>query len=427
MYKVLVLAYYYPPMGLSGVQRTLKFTKYMSHFNWEPTVITTGDVAYYAHDESLQKEVDECNIHVVRTSAKDVNALLRGRYKKEGMPKEFTRKILSNLSKTFFIPDNKLSWSKKAYKTAKEMLEKEKFDIIFASGPPFSQFLTASKLKKEFGLPLFLDYRELWLGNQFAFYPTPYHRYLHKKMEYGVLKDAEKIVVLNRKAKEKLLVTYPFLKYDDVMIIPHGYDSSDFENLNLIKRDNKKMRLTYSGIFYDKITPEFLLQAFKELLLEQPKIAEDIELEFIGFLREENKKIISELGLEKFIIERGYLNHTEVTKHLVVTDVLWLMTGSLNNCDAVSLGKLYEYFGSRKPIIGCLPDGADKIALQEYKASFLTYPDYISDIKDTLIEVYNLFKENKLPTPSEEFVLRYDRKNLTELLTKAFQFYLRTE
>ncbi len=427
MYKVLVLAYYYPPMGLSGVQRTLKFTKYMSQFNWEPTVITTGDVAYYAHDESLKNEVEQSNIRVVRTSAKDVNALLRGKYKKEGMPKEFTRKILSNLSKTFFIPDNKLSWSKKAYKTAKELLEKENFDIIFTSGPPFSQFLTASKLKKEFGLPLFIDYRELWLGNQFAFYPTPYHRYRHKKLEYGVLKDADKVVVLNRKAKEKLLLTYPFLKYDDVMIIPHGYDSNDFENVEPIEKENKKMRLTFSGIFYDKFTPEFLLQAFKELLVEQPKIAENIELEFIGFLRDENKKIISELGLDKFIIEHGYLNHSDVIKHLISTDVLWLMIGSLNNSEAVSVGKLYEYFGSRKPIIGCMPDGADKIALQEYKASFLTYPDYISDIKDTLIEVYNLYKEKKLPVPPEEFVLRHDRKNLTEQLTKAFQFYLRAE
>ena len=97
-----------------------------------------------------------------------------------------------------------------------------------------------------------------------------------------------------------------------------------------------------------------------------------------------------------------------------------MMIGSLNNVEAVSVGKLYEYFGSRKPILGCLPDGADKLALQEYKSSFITYPDYINDIKDALIEIYKLFKVNKLPIPNEEFVLRHDRKNLTEQLTKAF-------
>lgn len=427
MYKVLVLAYYYPPLGLSGVQRTLKFTKYMSCFNWEPTVITTGDIAYYAHDDSLLKEVEEANIRVIRINAKDVNALLKGKYKNNGMPKEFTRKLLSNISKTFFIPDNKLSWAKKVYITAKELLEKEKFDIIFTSGPPFSQFITAARLKKEFNIPLFVDYRELWLGNQFAFYPTPYHRYKHKKLEYKVLKEAEKVIVLNRKAKEKILVTYPFLKYEDIMIIPHGYDSADFENAEYEKRESKKMRLTFSGIFYDKFTPEFFLRAFKELLLEKPLIAEDIELEFIGFLREENKRIISELGIEKYVIEYGYLNHSEVARKIISSDVLWLMIGYLNNVESVSVGKLYEYFGARKPIIGCVPNGADKIALQEYKASFITQPDNIMEIKNILIEVYNLFKQNKLPIPNEDFVLRHDRKYLTEQLTKAFQFYLRTE
>jgi hypothetical protein len=427
MFKVLILAYYYPPMGLSGVQRTLKFTKYMPHFNWEPTVITAGDVAYYAHDLSLLKEVEDANIRVIRTSARDVNSLLKGKYKTEGMPKEFTRKFLSNLSKTFFIPDNKLSWANKAYKTAKELLEKEKFDIIFTSGPPFSQFLTAAKLKKEFGIPLFVDYREMWLGNQFAFYPTPYHRLKHKKLEYSVLKEAEKIVVLNRKSKEKILVTYPFLQYEDVMIIPHGYDSADFENIEPAPKQNKKMRLTFSGIFYDKFTPEYLFRAFKELTVEQPQIADDIELEFIGFLRDENKKIVTELGLEKFVIELGYLNHEDVARHLKSTDALWMMIGNLNNVEAVSVGKLYEYFGSRKPILGCLPDGADKLALQEYKASFITYPDYIDDIKEALIEIYKLYKENKFPKPNEDFVLRHDRKYLTEQLTTAFQFFLRTE
>lgn len=427
MYKVLVLSYYYPPMGLSGVQRTLKFTKYMHEFNWQPTVITAGSVAYYAHDLSLLKEAEDAGVEIIRTDAFDVNSLLGAKYKTVSMPKEFFRKILSRLSKTFFIPDNKNSWSKKAYKKAKELLSKEKFDIIYVSVPPYSQFITAAKLKQEFGIPLFVDYRDLWYGNHFAFYVTPYHRYKHKKLEYSALRSADKVVAINRKIKEKILLTYPFLDYEDLILLPHGFDPEDFSETEIIKRTSGKMKLTYSGIFYENITPEFLLRAFKELTIENPQIASQIELEFIGHLRDENKKLVMELNLSEYVKEHGYLEHSEVVKYLVSTDVLWMMIGNISNADTISTSKLFEYFGTRKPILGCVPDGAARNALIEYGASFLTYPDYIKDIKETLVEIYNLFKEKKLPIPNEEFVIKHDRRLLTEQLTKEFQFYLQAE
>jgi len=425
MYKVLVLSYYYPPMGLSGVQRTLKFTKYMHEFNWQPTVITAGSIAYYAHDLSLLKEAENAGVEIIRTDAFDVNSLLGAKYKTVSMPKEFFRKILSRLSKAFFIPDNKMSWAKKAYKTAKEILSKEKFDIIFVTVPPYSQFIIASKLKREFGIPLFVDYRDLWYGNHFAFYVTPYHKMKHKKLEYNALRAADKVIAINRKIKEKILLTYPFLKYDDVILLPHGYDPEDFEKAESLKKTSSKMKLTYSGIFYENITPEFLLRAFKELTIEKPEIAQQIEIEFIGLLREENKRIIKELNLTEYVKEHGYLEHSEVIKHLISTDVLWMMIGNISNADTISTSKLFEYFGTRKPILGCVPDGAARFALTEYGASFITYPDYINDIKETLIEIFNLFKKKKLPSPNEEFVLKHDRRLLTEHLTKEFQFYLR--
>ncbi|MEW6701369.1 MAG: glycosyl transferase family 1, partial [Bacteroidota bacterium] len=109
MFKVLVIAYYYPPLGLSGVQRTLKFTKYMSKFGWQPTVITTGNVAYFAHDFSLLKEAEEAKVNIIRTEAFDVNAIVGRQYETVNMPKEYVRKILSGISKVIFIPDNKNS------------------------------------------------------------------------------------------------------------------------------------------------------------------------------------------------------------------------------------------------------------------------------------------------------------------------------
>ncbi len=436
MFKVLVIAYYYPPLGLSGVQRTLKFTKYFSKFDWKPTVITTGNVAYYAHDFALLKEAEEAGVKMIRTEAFDLNALFGKQYQTVNMPNEFIRRILSIFSKAIFIPDNKKSWAKKAYQTARELLLKEKYDIIYVTIPPFSSFVYAAKLKMEFGIPLFVDYRDLWYGNHFAFYPTPYHKYRHKKLEYTALRSADKVITINRRIKEKLLLTYPFLSFNDVMIIPHGYDPADFgtvnrgsQSENIIEKaaKSRKMRLTYAGIFYENITPEFLLKAFKQISVERPDIAANIELEFIGHLRKENKKLIKELGIHEFVRDLGYLEHKETVKRLQESDVLWMMIGRIKNADTISTSKLYEYFGTRKPILGCVVDGTAKSALQEYGASFITQPDDIQEIKETITHIHELFQKKILPTPNEEFVLKHDRILLTEQLTKAFQFYLKAE
>jgi glycosyltransferase involved in cell wall biosynthesis len=426
MFKVLVIAYYYPPLGLSGVQRTLKFTKYMSKYGWEPTVITTGNIAYFAHDFSLLKEVEEAGINVIRTEAFDVNSVLGKQFETVSMPKEFFRKVLSSISKTIFIPDNKKSWAKKAYKTARELLQKEKYDTIFVSIPPFSSFSYAAKLKREFGIPLFVDYRDLWYGNHFAFYPTPYHRYKHKKLEYEALRAVDKVVAVNRRVKEKLIMTYPFLSYNDVMIVPHGFDPTDFE-VEAEKKSSQKMKLTYAGIFYETITPVFLLKAFKQLSVDRPDIVANIELEFIGHLRKENQKIITELGINEFVRDLGYLDHGETVKRIKSSDVLWLMLGRMPNADTVTPGKLMEYFGTRKPILGCVSDGATKTALQEYGASFITEPDDVEGIKNMLVKIHELYLKNNLPRPNEEFVLKHDRSLLTEQLVKEFQFYLRAD
>lgn len=426
MFKVLVVSYYFPPMGLSGVQRVLKFTKYMSNYNWEPTVITAGKTGYYAHDKSLLKEAENANIKIVRTDAFDPNSLL-AKYGTISMPREFIRKILSKISKFVFIPDNKKSWANKAYLEAKKILSKEKYDLIFVSIPPFSQFETAAKLKKEFNLPLVVDYRDLWFGNHFGYYPTPYHKYKHKKLEYDALKAADKIIAVNRRIKEKLLTTYPFLSFEDFDILPHGFDPEDFERVEPITFETKKLRILYSGIFYENITPKYMLQAFKELSQERPDITENIEFHFVGHFRKENQKLVKKLNLFENVVEHGYLNHTDVLRYLVSVDFLWVMLGNGTNMDMVSAGKLFEYFGTRKPIIATVPEGSSKAVAENYKASFITKPDDINEIKAMLIKIHELYHANKLPVPDEEFVIEYDRNHLTKKLVNDFQFFLRDE
>jgi glycosyltransferase involved in cell wall biosynthesis len=426
MFKVLVIAYYFPPMGLSGVQRTLKFVKYMKNYNWEPTVLTAGATAYYAHDYSLLEEAGKTKIRIIRVGGKDINSRMayKGTVK---MPSEKIRKFLSRISATFFVPDNKKGWCKKAIVKAKELLANEKFDLIFVSGPPFSSFRMAVKLKNEFNLPLLIDYRDLWYGNQFGFYPTPMHKYLHYTLEYAVLKAADKIAVTNRKIKEKLLSGYKFLTFEDVFILPHGFDPEDFRDLSIDKKIKTKMILTYIGIFYEFITPKYFLKAFRRLLIERPEIGSRIELHFAGILRKENERLIKKLELQEYVKNYGYLNHKEALVKAVSSDVLWMMVGRGRNADTVSSGKIYEYFGTRKPILACITEGAVKNSLIEYKSSFIVEPDDIEGIKNMIINVYELYNKNQFPVPDEEFIEKHRRDNLTDELTKQFSFLVKAE
>ena len=426
MFKVLVIAYYFPPMGLSGVQRTLKFVKYMKNYNWEPTVLTAGATAYYAHDFSLLEEAENAKVKVVRVGGKDINSRIaqKGTVK---MPAEKVRKLLSRLSATFFIPDNKKGWCKKAIIKARELLQNEKFDLIFATGPPFSGFNMAVKLKNEFNLPLVIDYRDLWFGSQFGFYPTPLHSYRHKKMEYAALKSADKIIVINRKIKEKILSAYKFLTFDDVFIIQQGFDQEDFKDLPIDKKIKTKMIFTYMGIFYEFITPKYFLRAFKNLIVERPEIGSRIELHFVGILRKENEKLIRKFELQEFVKSYGYLNHREALVKAVSSDVLWMMVGRCRNADTVTTGKIYEYFGTRKPIFACIADGALKNSLNDYKASFIVEPDDIDGIKNMMLNIYNLYNKNQLPIPDEEFVEKHRRDFLTDELTKQFSFLIKAD
>jgi hypothetical protein len=424
--KVLVLAYYFPPMGLSGVQRTLKFVKYMRRYHWEPTVITTGPVGYYALDKSLQAELEATGTRVIRTSGGDVNAMLaggKGAYKQRAMPPEFLRKILSWISSFLFVPDNKRSWAKQAFKAASALLKEEQFDLVFVSGPPFSAMRTGMHLKKKFGLPLVVDYRDLWYGNQFTSDPTPLHAALNHKMEYTMLTEADKIVVTNRNMKARMLEYHPFLSHDDVAIISQGYDPDDF-TIPATPRPNMKFRLGYAGMFYDFITPKHVLKAFQMIVKEQPTMAADMELHFLGLFRKENMRLVKKLDLEKYVHQHGYLDHKDAVAMIQSFDALWMMAGNVRNVDTHSSGKLYEYFGTKKPLLVSVPEGALTQAARKYGASIVTEPDNVFQIKLAILQLYQQHKNREPMRPNMEFAEQHRRDYLTEQLVKEFNFAL---
>ena len=210
-----------------------------------------------------------------------------------------------------------------------------------------------------------------------------------------------------------------------MVIISHGYDQEDFDTIAAQSKPQNKMVLMYSGIFLVYNTPEYFLKAFKQLTIERTDVASNIELHFVGFLNKENQKLIRKLNLQSFVKDHGYVSHIESIAKLKSADVLWFMVGKRRNIDTILPGKVYEYIGSRKPLIACVPEGAAKMAAVEYKAAFITEPDNVDEIKNTILQLYQLYKSGNLPVPDELYIESFRRDLLTEQLAKQMNKVLK--
>jgi len=404
-------------MGMGGVQRTAKFTKYMRNFGWQPHVLTVNPTVYLAKDEFLLRDVEKAGVIIHRTGAKNEN---NGHHKVVSFKKDSNRKLLSNLSQMFLIPDSKILWKKKALALGSEIIEKNNIDIIYSTAPPYTDFLIAVKLKQKYGIPVVLDYRDSWIDCPNNFYPTPIHKNMHRKMEDYVLRIADGAITINSRIKELIIEKYPFVDDENIKVIPQGFDSEDFTAADGFKPENEKFRITYSGSFLNYYTPKHFLDALKQIFNNRPDVRDKIEAMFIGTFPDEYKKYAEDNGISSSLNFTGYVEHSTVTRFLCNSHVLWMMINKTERSDLHSTGKLYEYFGAHRPIIACVPDGVARNSLQGYGAVILTQPDDVHAIADAILKYYDMYLNKSLPVPDENFISNYDRKTLTGRLSQLF-------
>lgn len=421
MRRLLTVAYYYPPMGLSGVVRTTKFTRYLREYGWDPTVLTVGDVAYYAHDESLLKEILDAGVRIERTKTFDPLSALKHR-KTVRMPTTRSRRMFVGATHTFLQPDNKIGWKKHAVKRGIELGKEQKFDAIFATAPPFTSFLIGRELQDALNLPLIVDYRDPWLDNQDYFYATPFHRSYAAGLEEDVLKNADAIVVVNRRIKEGLIARYPFLSHETVHILTSGYDLNDFEvaRRNPLPRPTR-MRFTFSGVADAHQTPEMFLTALSRIFAARPGLRSEIEVCFVGTLHDRFRKLAGKLGVASALVTPGYVEHIDAIRWLLSSDVLWLTTRS----PAITPGKLHEYVGAGKPIISISPEGVMDRVIEEYGAGVCVRPGDIEGIVTAIESLYEAWTHGMLPRGNPEVSDRYEQQVVTESLARILAYSIR--
>lgn len=418
LFKVLVIAYYFPPMAMSGVQRPLKFVKYLPSCGWQPTVLTVDPGGYFEFDESLIGELDGLDIDIHRVSSFDPTRLF-GRKKKVAFPAERSRKFVSAVSQSLFIPDNKVGWRRAAFKKGKELLRSGEFHAIFSTAPPYTAHMVGLQLAAFADLPLIADFRDDWVGNPRHFYLTPWHRRQHVKLESLIIEESAAVTVVNRRIHDQIIVrNLGHAGYHKVSMIPHGYDPADFPNSQRLGRSDK-LRITYTGVFYDAQRPEPFLRALSALVNRRPALRNQWVAEFVGHLSDRALDLIKSLKIHDLIDYRGYLPHHESVARLSEADILWMTVGNRPGNESISTGKLCEYIGARKPILGLVPEGAAQEVLERYEASEIVAPDDPEAISAVLESLYERWRTKSLPVPDEDYAATFDQSRLAGRLAKV--------
>lgn len=408
--RVLVVAYYFPPMGLSGVQRVAKFVRYLPEHGWDPVVLTVHPGGYFAFDHGLLREVEEAGVEVVRTSSWDPTRLF-GSAQRVALPGEQRRRWLALLSQMVFVPDNKVGWLVPALRRGRQLLRTHAFDAVLSSAPPYTGHLIGAALSRLGGLPLLLDYRDDWVGNPRHTYPTLLHRKLHESMERWVMERAQAVTTINDYIAQSLAERHPAAA-SRLQVVPQGYDAADFEDAAEMGASDDRFRLVYTGVFYHAQRPDTFLQGLGRLLHRRPELRDRIAASFVGLLPTDAVAEVERLELRDVVRHEGYVEHDAVVSHLRRADVLWMTVGRQPGEEQISTGKLFEYMGSRKPVLGLVPPGAAADTLRAYGAGLVVDPDDVGAAAEAIEQLFDAWSEQRLPTPDASFVLRHERKAL---------------
>lgn len=418
MIKALIITYYWPPAGGSGVQRWLKFVKYLRTFDIEPIVYTVENPEYVFNDTSLEKDIPE-NLTVLKQPIWEPYQLanLFSRNKKVESAGFLTKKksILGSLKNyiraNYFIPDARVFWIKPSVKYLKNYIKTNKIDIIISTGPPHSMHLIANQLKKETGVKWIADFRDPWTDiDYFHHLPlTKKSKKMHQKLEQEVLTNADEVIVVGNSMKD----TYKAIS-TNVHVITNGYDTeSNNKNITL----SKKFSITHVGLMNADRNHHFLWKVLSEIATENKDFKNDLEIKLIGKVDESIIQSIKKEGLLDNLIIVPYLPHDEVIKCQQESQVLLLSINNVPAAKGIITGKVFEYLQAQRPILAIAPSNGDLAEIiTSTKAGTVVDFDDENHLRAEIKQYYALYNQDNLSVKSVDLQSCH-RKNLTEALS----------
>lgn len=421
---ILLISYDFPPIGGGGVQRNVKYMKYLSRLGWNTNVLTVKERDYYVYDYSLLEEIADTKIY--KADSLDPISIV---YK---IKKSFRKKNDNNdaveptvdesawyvsiyrfIRDWFLFPDGFGGWIPLAYSKGKEAIKDNKPDVLFATFPHPTNALLTYFLHKKTKIPFVIDFRDAWLDDPYVSFPSIFHKKIHGYWEKKILKNASKVIVYGDPLKKILEKKYSFLQ-NSVEVLTNGFDPEDFEKVEPIQK-SEKIRIVYSGAVYVDRRETYItfVNAFAKLPVQ---IKDQFEIIFVGDKLKWASNLVDELYLSEYITFTGYLPHTLALNYLASADVALMF---LKAGDEVALtGKIFEYLGLGLPVFACVEEnGACSHLLKEINHDqYVVSPNNGEKMQEIFLNLcHRNFK--KVPYSDVEiFSRKYHASCLNEIL-----------
>lgn len=404
-----MVAYQFPPVGGSGVQRSAKFAKYLPQYGWQPVVLTRRANRIGVRDDTLLEEL-AADMEIIRTPPRDLTAF-PGPLSKIG--KFVAWKVL--------IPDGEILWMKRAMNEAAARLAKGDISCLYTTSYPYSDHLMGLRIKQIYpDLPWIADFRDEWTNNPYLLdKPHPAWRARRERlMERQVLEKADRIIANTPVMKRNFIALHPDLDLDWRMrVIPNGYDEEDFAQ-NGAASPEDRFTITYTGSLYERRTPDRFLEAAGRLVRTGRIPKEYLRIRFIGNIKE--KPVLhaaAQSGLEDAVEIMPYMSHRECIGQMLKSHVLLLLEGGRGS-ECFYTGKLFEYIRTGRPILALVPkEGAAADLIRRTRTGIVCDWSDLACIEQGLARLYDDWARGCLKIdPDQGEIRRYDRRVLTEKL-----------
>lgn len=426
--RVLIISYYWPPSGGAGVQRWVKFVKYLRDFGWEPVVYIPENPEYPSFDATFDKDLPD-GLEVIRRPIwepyniyrkftgkgnQPINAGFITENEKKSWKDVFSIRLRGNL----LIPDPRRFWIRPSVRFLSRYLRENPVQAVVTTGPPHSMHRIGYWLKKVFpALPWIADFRDPWTNIDF------YHELgltrladaVHHRMERQVVQSADAVVVVSGGMMEE----FRLLKPNRLVLIPNGYDADDVSVQPSVP--DTEFTISHIGTMNAARNPEVIWKAVKRLCDDNIFFKRDVKIQLIGKVDFSVLESLKEFGLEDKVAKTPYLPHAEAIVRQQSSQVLLLIINNTPNAKGILTGKFFEYIASGRPVLGVGPSDGDAAAiLNETQAGRMVDFEDVDRAVEVLNEWYTLYQAKKLKLDATT-VEKYSRRSLTGTLARLLQ------
>jgi glycosyltransferase involved in cell wall biosynthesis len=435
--RLLLIAYNFPPVGGAGVQRPAKWAKYLGQAGWDVTVLTTENPSVPVRDESLLHDLPaDVNIIRARTWEPDYRVkknLIQQSTTTPGLVqriKNAARGLASRCVKIALQPDPQVLWNYDAIRVGSKALREHPHDAILVTAPAYSSFYIGAALKRRFGLPLVLDYRDEWdLSGKYLENAQRdwISRLIQSRMQRRLLCRADAVVATTQRSTQALAEKLADLRHPiSASCIYNGFDTEDFAPSEVASQDaacdamrpeRGKFRLVYIGTLWNLTDINPLVCAIEHLDNHDPQLSAKLELVCVGRKTPEQLAMLNRLkNTAAKLITIDYCEHSQALQWLRSASSLCLLLSDVPGADRVVPAKLFEYLAIRKDMLTISPSGETAEIVRRFYPQGQFAPNQVHEISHWLKQRLVAHRDTQPALINESALDEFSRKSQTRQL-----------